>query len=100
MTKGMAQSSARSASFDFDGNWNWFLLPFIRLLFTNWLMIQGRGSRTDAQVREVLARFGQHHYADIDPLSAEFLSRLLIQYGFQNHIEAIMPLLKEGIEKA
>ena len=94
MTSEMSRSPMSDASFDFNGNWDWFIQPYIHLLIANSQIGKMRGDMTEPQVAEALSRSGMaEYYADIHPTTEDHVSTLLGKYGFQNHISAVLPHL-------
>lgn len=94
MTVEMSRSPMSDAAFDFNGNWDWFIQPYLHLLIANSQVGKMRGDMTEAQVAESFTRSGMAgYYTDIHPTTEHHVAQLLGKYGFQNHISAVLPLL-------
>ena len=96
MTKCLSESSFSGLAFDFDGNWNFYLSPYIKLLYANAMASSIMENTTDAILSEALQiamRNNIHALAGIDTMTADDLHAVLLKHGQSSHLTAIRPLL-------
>lgn len=96
MTKGLSEISFSGPAFDFDGNWNFYLSPYIKLLYANAIAGSIRADMTDAQLSEALQIAMKNNgdaFAGVDTMTADDLHAILLGLGLRSHLAIIRPLL-------
>ncbi|WP_293942042.1 hypothetical protein [Sphingomonas sp.] len=96
VTKCLSESSFSGSAFDFDGNWNFYLSPFIKLLYANAIVSSIIANTTDAILSEALKKALKNNadaFAGVDTSTADNLHAVLLKHGLRSHITEIRPLL-------
>jgi hypothetical protein len=96
MTKLLMEDSFSGLAFDFDGNWNFYLSPYIKLLTLNALVEYESAQLGPDQLAECVRMTilrNPNAVADVDSFSVNDMEGILRRNGCFNHMGAVWELV-------